>query len=68
MLSGSFTQDEVAHITELLNKPEVLSNGKQALADYTKTIHAQYKMRTAEDTQAFVEAIRNKKGMVDKHG
>ena len=70
VLSASFSPEEVAHITALLNKPEVLSNGRKALADYIATIRDERQARTAgEDLRAYAENKRNKiKGTVDKHG
>ncbi len=61
-LSGSFTQEEVDHITAILQKPEVLSNGQAALADYIGIIRAQRESLNAEDDlRAYAESIRNKK-------
>jgi DNA primase len=62
-LSGSFLPEEVDHITAILQKPEVLSNGQKALADYIGIIRAQRKTLTAgDDLRAYAETIRNKKG------
>ena len=62
-LSGSFTPEEVDHITALLQKPEVLSNGSRALADYIGIIRAQRQSLTAkDDLRSYAETIRNKKG------
>ena len=61
-LSGSFTQEEIEHITALLQKPEVLSNGRKALEDYIGIIRAQRESLNAEDDlRAYAESIRNKK-------
>ena len=70
-LSGDFTAEEMDHITALLGKPEVLSNGRRALADYIGIIRAEREALTAQDDlRAYAEKIRNKnkKGTVDKHG
>ncbi len=68
-LSGSFTPEEVDHITALLQKPEVLSNGKKALSDYIDIIRSEREtLHAQDDLRAYAQQIRNKKGMVDKHG
>ena len=40
-LSGSFTQEEMDHITYVLQKPETLANAKRALADYINVIRTE---------------------------
>ena len=68
-LSGTFTPEEVDHITAILQKPEVLSNGAKALADYIGIIRAQRKPLSEEDDlRAYAETIRNKKGYGGKDG
>ena len=68
-LSGTFTQEEVEHITALLQKPEVLTNGKQALADYIGIIRSERDALTAgEDLRAYAKTIRNRKGYGGKDG
>ena len=70
-LSGDFSADEMDHITSLLDKPEVLSNGQRALEDYIGIIRTERDALTAGgDLRAFAEKMRNKnkKGTVDKHG
>ncbi|MBE6996665.1 MAG: DNA primase [Ruminococcaceae bacterium] len=68
-LSGSFTPEEVDHITALLQKPEVLSNGKKALSNYIDIIRSEREtLHAQDDLRAYAQQIRNKKGMVDKHG
>ena len=62
-LSGLFTPAEEAHITAILEKPEILANGKKALADYIAAIRSEQQARTAQDDlRAFAESQRNKKG------
>ena len=51
-LSGSFTQEEIAHITEILQKPEVLANGRKALADYIAVIQSEKRTRAEGDALA----------------
>ena len=62
-LSGMFTPAEESHITAILEKPEILANGKRALADYIAAIRSEQQARTAQDDlRAFAESQRNKKG------
>ena len=68
-LSGCFSPEEVDHITGILQAPEVLSRGRQALTDYIDIIRTERGAASAQDDLlAFAEKMRNKKGMVDKHG
>ena len=68
-LSGSFSPEEVDHITALLQQPEVLSNGKKALQDYINVIRTERETADAQaDLLAFAEKMRNKKVLGDKHG
>ena len=62
VLSGSFTQEEVEHITALLQKPEPADNPgrKQALADYINIIRAEHDKRTATDLRVVAEQLRNR--------
>ena len=63
VLSGMFTPEEESHITEVLSKPEVLANGKRALADYISVIRSEKQALTAQDDlRAFAASQRNKKG------
>lgn len=63
VLSGSFSPEEVQHITALLQKPEVLSSGRKALSDYIGVIREEHDKRAAGmDLRALAEKIRNKKG------
>ena len=62
-LSGLFTPEEESHLTSVLLKPQVLANGKQALADYIGVMESEKLARFAqEDLRAFAESQRNKKG------
>ena len=63
VLSGMFTPEEEAHITEVLNKTEILANAKRALADYIGVIRSEQQALTAQqDLRAFAASQRNKKG------
>jgi len=48
-LSGSFTGEEIDHLTHILQKPEVLSNGKKALGDYINIIKNEKQNSSTED-------------------
>ena len=68
-LSASFSAEEIDHITGILQVPEVLSNGPRALRDYINTIRMEQEAAAAaSDPLAYIEKLRNRKGMVDKHG
>ena len=64
ILSGSFSQEEVAHITAIReDKHEDLSNGRKALEDYVSIIREERNKLTAgADLRAYAENKRNKKG------
>ena len=65
VLSGSFSQEEMQHITALLQKPEPADNPgrKKALADCIGIIREeQDKHAAGDDLRAWSEKIRNKKG------
>lgn len=40
-LAGELTDDEMSHLTAILNQPEDLSNGQRAMADYIQTIETE---------------------------
>lgn len=62
-LGESFSGEEISLLTNILQKPEVLSNGRQALSDYIETIRTERQNGSAEtDLRAFAERMRNKKG------
>lgn len=62
-LSGSFSVEEISHLTRLLQKPETLSNGRQAMNDYISTIKEEKQKQLAQgDLRLFAEQIRNRKG------
>ncbi len=68
-LSASFTQEEIDHLTALLQKPEVLSNGQKALGDYINIIRTEKQNSSAEDDLlAFAEQMRNRKGYGGHNG
>ena len=68
-LAGTFTMEEIEHLTGILNKPEVLSNGQKALGDYINIIKTEKQNSSAEDDlRAFAEQMRNRKGYGGQNG
>ena len=62
-LADSFTNDEISHLTMILQKPEVLANSAKALGDYIETIRSEKQNSLAQDDLlAFAQNMRNKKG------
>ena len=59
-LSGEFTPDELSLFTAVIQKPEVLANGRAALTDYIKKIRTEGLRRGAQnDLTALIEQKRN---------
>ncbi|MBQ7143874.1 MAG: DNA primase [Oscillospiraceae bacterium] len=59
-LSGEFTPDELSLFTAIIQKPEVLANGRAALTDYIKKIRTEGLRRGAQnDLTALIEQKRN---------
>ena len=68
-LAASFSPEETDHLTALLQKPEVLANGKKALDDYINIIKTEKQNSSAEDDLlAFAEQMRNRKGYGGQNG
>ena len=68
-LSGSFTGEEIDHLTSILQRPEVLANGAKALDDYIEIIRSERAAAAAgDDLRSFAEQLRNKKGYGGEHG
>ena len=68
-LAASFTAEEIDHLTAILQKPEVLSNGQKALGDYINIIKTEKQNFSAEDDlRAFAEQMRNRKGYGGQNG
>jgi DNA primase len=61
-LSESFTADEISHLTGILQKPEMLSNGAKALEDYIEIMRAEKNSRENKDLRLIAEKYRQKKG------
>ena len=65
VLSGSFSSEEVDHITALLQQPERLSNGAKAQRDYINIIRTEGRAQTVTndaDLLAILEQKRKNKG------
>ena len=68
-LGESFTGEEISHLTAILQKPEVLANGRQALSDYIDIIRDEQHSRDAQgDLRALAEQMRNRKRYGGSHG
>jgi DNA primase len=61
-LSESFTADEISHLTGILQKPEMLSNGAKALEDYIEIMRAEKNSLENKDLRLIAEEYRQKKG------
>ena len=68
-LSANFKAEETDHLTGILQKPEVLSKGQQALGDYINIIKTEKQNASAgDDLRAFAEQMRNRKGYGGQNG
>jgi DNA primase len=61
-LSEKFTPDEISHLTAILQKPEMLSNGAKALEDYIEIMRAEKNSLESKDLRLIAEEYRQKKG------
>ncbi len=64
-LYEDFTAEEVSHLTQILQKPEDLSNGERALSDYIEIMHessAQTQDLSPEALLSVAEKLKQKKG------
>ncbi len=62
-LSGTFSPEEIDHITAILQKPEALANGRRALRDYINIIQQEKHSRAeAEALAALTRRSGNKEG------
>lgn len=65
-LSGVLSNDEISLLTTILQKPEVLSNGQQALSDYIHIIRQERQdAQPEEDLRNLAASLRNRKGYLD---
>lgn len=61
LLSGEFTQEEINHLSGILQKPESLKNAAQALQDYCRIIQEEAHKRTAADRDPLAAAMEKYK-------
>ena len=64
-LSGSLSQEEMNLLVNILQKPEVLSNGRRALQDYIDRIREQHELEAGGsemDLNALRDRLRERKG------
>ena len=64
-LSGSLSQEEMNLLVNILQKPEVLSNGRRALQDYIARIREQHELEAGGremDLNALRDRLRERKG------
>ena len=60
-LAGEFTQEEINHLIGILQKPESLKNGAQALKDYSAIIMEQAHKRAAAEEDPLTAAMEKNK-------
>ena len=58
-LSAVLTQEEMSHLTALLQKPESAANARQALADYIRIIREEYAKRSGRSAMDALAAARD---------
>ena len=64
-LSGALSQEEMNLLVNILQKPEVLSNGRRALQDYIDRIREQHELEAGgreTDLNALRDRLRERKG------
>ena len=64
-LSGTLSQEEMNLLVNILQKPEVLSNGRRALQDYIDRIREQHELEAGgreTDLNALRDRLRERKG------
>jgi DNA primase len=65
-LASVLEPEEMSHLAALLQKPESLANGEQALRDYIRTIQMERVKREGNGGQDPLLAYRERKGMEDR--
>jgi len=62
-LSSIFSPEEMSHLTGIIQKPELLSQGARALGDYIEIIRSENAgIAREQDLRAVAKALREKKG------
>jgi DNA primase len=59
-LADELTPEELSHLAAILEKPEVLNHGKQALADYRAIIEREHITKAGESDEQLLLAAREK--------
>lgn len=57
-LAEELTTEELSHLATILEKPELLSHGKQAMADYSATIEKEQMTKAGESDEQLLLAAR----------
>ena len=73
LLAETFSPEEISHLVDVTERPESLSNARQALADYIRIIQSEWRKRSGGDAVdpllAATEKYKDKKGNGGKqHG
>ena len=58
-------QSEAQHLSLIIQKPEVASDGKRALKDYIERIKAEQMKKNTSDLAELAKLYRNKKGYTE---
>lgn len=57
-LADELTPEELSHLASILEKPEALANGKQAMADYRATIEQEHMTKAGDSDETLLLAAR----------
>ena len=73
LLAETFSPEEISHLVDVTERPESLSNARQALTDYIRIIQSEWRKRSGGDAVdpllAATEKYKDKKGNGGKqHG
>lgn len=60
LITAELTADEASHLTEILQKPERMSESERALSDYIEVIETE-KMKESDDLLSLSKRLREKK-------
>ncbi len=66
-MSAAFSNDEISHITLMMQKPTSIANAETAMEDYIGVIKTQ-KLNKSDDLLEISRKFRERKGMEDKDG
>ncbi len=69
MLQEELEPDEISRLTLIASRPENRSNSEKAMADYIDKIkESKIKSQGAEDLRAYLDVMKQKKGLGDNYG